>query len=107
MPQHNLHNRLHQAQGDILSAISEGPTSLNRFQETWLHLLTDFELESRHNRVDEELSRLAHSTASVVSTLAGSFLRLDATANKQLEHLLRSIENKARKGIQEVKEVSN
>lgn len=102
MPQHNLQTRLTQAQEDILSAITEGPSSLDRFQQNWLRLSADFENESRVNGVDSELSHLAHSTASIISTLASSFLKLDSAADERRSRLLSTLENTYFTGTQKV-----
>lgn len=103
MPRHDLNMRLQQAQEDVLSAITEGPSSLERFQKNWAIIRADFEEESRRNGVDKELSHLAQCTSSIISTLAGSLLRLDSAENEQRTGLLRAIENRISKSIQRVR----
>lgn len=104
MPRHSLNDRLQQAQSDILSAITQGPSSLDDFQKSWVALQADFEDELRRNGVDDDLSRLAQSTSTIVSTLANSFLRLDSITEERRTRLLSAIDNIAFSRLHQVSE---
>nr|AGS09180.1 b1 homeodomain mating type protein [Heterobasidion irregulare] len=92
MPRHPPYYRLAQAQNDILSAVVGGPASLEIFHQSWTRLSAEFDNQASLDKVDEELTLMAHSTSSIVATLAHSFLELHNTANDRYGHLVDKIE---------------
>ncbi|ETW87030.1 HD1 homeodomain transcription factor mating type protein [Heterobasidion irregulare TC 32-1] len=93
MPQHPLYHRLQQAQSAILSSASGGPAALLDFQKSWQELTNDLDREVRLHRVDDAVITMAQSTASIVSTLASSFLSLDNCANDIFTNLSKDLED--------------
>nr|AGS09300.1 b1 homeodomain mating type protein [Heterobasidion parviporum] len=92
MPRHRLYSRLQHAQNRLLSALLEGPDALDAFQKSWLELANDLEKDTRMNLVDDETLAAAHGTASIVSTLAGSFLRLTTTSQDIHQSLMKRLD---------------
>nr|AGS09186.1 b1 homeodomain mating type protein [Heterobasidion irregulare] len=93
MPQHPLYHRLEQAQSAILSSAAGGPAALLDFQNSWRELTNDLDREVRLHRVDDAVLTMAQSTASIVSTLASSFLSLDSCANDLFTKLSKGLED--------------
>nr|AGS09168.1 b1 homeodomain mating type protein [Heterobasidion irregulare] len=93
MPQHPLYHRLEQAQSAILSSAAGGPAALLDFQNSWRELTNDLDREVRLHRVDDAVITMAQSTASIVSTLASSFLSLDSCANDLFTKLSKGLED--------------
>nr|AGS09404.1 b1 homeodomain mating type protein [Heterobasidion araucariae] len=92
MPRHRLYSRLQHAQNRLLSALLEGPDALDTFQKSWLELANELEKDTRMNLVDDETLAAAHGTASIVSTLAGSFLRLTTTSQDIHQSLMKRLD---------------
>nr|AGS09210.1 b1 homeodomain mating type protein [Heterobasidion occidentale] len=93
MPRHRFYTRLERAQDDLLSAVVEGPVALATFQTQWSKLVTDFEEEIRLNQLDDEVMEMAKSTASVVSTITGSFLHLETKGTDIYNELSKGLED--------------
>nr|AGS09398.1 b1 homeodomain mating type protein [Heterobasidion abietinum] len=93
MPQHPLYHRLEQAQSAILSSAAGGSAALLDFQKSWRELTNDLDREVRLHRVDDAVITMAQSTASIVSTLASSFLSLDSCANDLFTKLSKDLED--------------
>nr|AGS09222.1 b1 homeodomain mating type protein [Heterobasidion occidentale] len=93
MPQHPLYHRLEQAQSAILSSAAGGSSALLDFQKSWRELTNDLDREVRLHRVDDAVITMAQSTASIVSTLASSFLSLDSCANDLFTKLSKDLED--------------
>nr|AGS09258.1 b1 homeodomain mating type protein [Heterobasidion annosum] len=92
MPRHRLYNRLRQAQDCLLSALLEGPHALDTFQKSWVELGNELDKDMRLNLVDDETLAVAQGTASIVSTLTGSFLRLTSTAQDIHQSLMKKLD---------------
>nr|AGS09150.1 b1 homeodomain mating type protein [Heterobasidion irregulare] len=93
MPTHRLFPRFEKAQNDLLSALVEGPTALEIFEKQWIQLSADLDKEAHLDHVDEELMAMAHTTASIVSTLMSSFLHLDDEATHLYDTLARGVQD--------------
>nr|AGS09312.1 b1 homeodomain mating type protein [Heterobasidion parviporum] len=93
MPRHRLFHHFEKAQNDLLSALVEGPTALETFEKQWVRLSAEFDQEARLDHVDEEFMTMAHTTASIVSTLTGSFLHLENKAANIYETLSKDVQD--------------
>nr|AGS09204.1 b1 homeodomain mating type protein [Heterobasidion occidentale] len=93
MPRHRFYARLGRAQDDLLSAVVEGPVALATFQTQWSKLVTDFDEENRLDQLDDEVMEMAKSTASVVSTITGSFLHLETRGTDIYNELSKGLED--------------
>nr|AGS09216.1 b1 homeodomain mating type protein [Heterobasidion occidentale] len=91
MPRHHLHGRLERAQDDLLTAIVKGPDALIAFQNQWSKLVADFDEEA--HQLDDDVLEMANSTASIVSTLTGSFLALETKATDLYSKLSKGLED--------------
>nr|AGS09288.1 b1 homeodomain mating type protein [Heterobasidion annosum] len=93
MPTHGLFPRFEKAQNDLLSALVEGPAALETFEKQWMQLSADLDKETHLDHVDEELMAMAHTTASIVSTLMSSFLHLDDEATRLYDTLAKGVQD--------------
>nr|AGS09276.1 b1 homeodomain mating type protein [Heterobasidion annosum] len=92
MTRDGLVRRLEKAQDALLSALVEGPSALHDFQKMWLRLSADYDQELHLNRVDDDLSSMAHATALIVSTLSGSFLKIENATTDLRSSLIKRLE---------------
>nr|AGS09282.1 b1 homeodomain mating type protein [Heterobasidion annosum] len=99
MPRHRLFHHFENAQNDLLSALVEGPTALEIFERQWVRLSAAFDQEARLDHVDEEFMTMAHTTASIVSTLTGSFLHLENKATNIYKTLSKDVQDTLATGL--------
>lgn len=75
--EHSIRQRLLRAEGDLLDAIPDGMTALDRFRESWMTLQADVDAAVAQSQLCDETIELAHRTASAISLLSDSFLDLE------------------------------
>nr|AGS09322.1 b1 homeodomain mating type protein [Heterobasidion parviporum] len=92
MTRGRLLRRFEKAQDALLSALVKGPSALSDFQKMWLRLSADYDQELHLNCVDDEVSTMAHATALIVSTLSGSFLKIDNATTDLRSSLIKRLE---------------